>query len=86
MAALGGPSASGIPILVPEIIAETQPTVAIATSGTSVTVSWPVDVTGYTLQSSPTVNGPTWTPVAGVAGNSVTIPATTGNLFLRLIK
>ncbi len=85
MEALGGPSAAGIPILLPAIA--TPPTLAISRNGTSIVVTWPADVTGYTLQSSPTVEGPTWSTVAGVTGNSATIPiAAAGNLFLRLSK
>jgi hypothetical protein len=84
MAALGGPSAAGIPILLPAV--QLPPTLSVSRSGSSIVVTWAADVSGFTLQSSPTVEGPTWTTVNGVTANSATIPATSGNLFLRLIK
>jgi hypothetical protein len=84
MEALGKPAVGGIPILIPALAS--APMLTIARSGGSVVVSWPLDVTGYTLQSSPTVEGPTWTTVTGVTANSATINPTGGALFLRLIK
>ncbi|HUS35780.1 MAG TPA: hypothetical protein VM680_10560 [Verrucomicrobiae bacterium] len=83
MTELGGPSAEGIPIVLAPIAP--PPSLSIARSGPSVTVSWPAGVSGFTLQSTPAIGG-AWTAVDGVVGNSVTLPATTGTLFLRLIK
>jgi hypothetical protein len=86
MEALGGPSADGIPVVLPPVAPPPELTITRSGNGATVTIAWPVDVTGFTLQSSPTVIGPTWTPVAGVVGNTVAIPDTAGTLFLRLIK
>jgi hypothetical protein len=84
MEALGGPSAAGIPILLPAV--QEPPALSLSRSGSSIVVSWPIDVTGFILESSPTIEGPTWTAVNGVTGNSATVPAGSGNLFLRLKK
>jgi hypothetical protein len=56
-------------------------------AGNTVTVSWPANVSGFTLESSPTLAAP-WTPVAGVSNNSVTLTVAPGTprLFLRLSK
>jgi hypothetical protein len=57
-------------------------------SGTSLTLSWDPSITGYVLESAtqlPTT--PTsWTPVSGVVSNSVTVDASTGKQFYRLLK
>ncbi|MDB6076895.1 MAG: hypothetical protein JWO82_642 [Akkermansiaceae bacterium] len=53
----------------------TLPVLSLVKSGTSVTLSWPAAVTGYTLESSSTLAG-TWTTVPGVSGNSVTLTIT----------
>jgi hypothetical protein len=56
-------------------------------AGNTVVVSWPAAVTGYTLESSPALDS-SWTPVPGVANNSVTLTVTPAapRLFLRLRK
>ncbi len=59
---------------------------AYSVSGNQITLSWPGDVTGYTLMSSPSLSEPDWTPVPGVANHSVTITVTPGNRFFRLSK
>lgn len=52
-------------------------------AGGGVTISWPAAVTGYVLESAPSVPSTTWTAVPGVANNSVTLtPA--GTTFYRL--
>jgi hypothetical protein len=82
---LGGPSASGIPILLSVAPPATPPTIAASVSGGQLTLSWPAEVTGYTLETSPTLGtGAAWTAVPGVANNSVTVPVGTGNAFYRL--
>ncbi len=48
------------------------PVLSIVRAGSDgVTVSWPADVTGWALQAASDLLGP-WTPVTGVANNSVT--------------
>ncbi|HVY70271.1 MAG TPA: hypothetical protein VHH73_10110, partial [Verrucomicrobiae bacterium] len=86
--ALGGPAASGIPILITGVVVvpPAEPAkLTIAAAGNGVVVSWPLAATGFTLESSPSLTSPTWTAVTGVANNSVTITAT-GTQFYRLRK
>ncbi|HRI15947.1 MAG TPA: hypothetical protein PLX89_23355 [Verrucomicrobiota bacterium] len=64
--------------------AAVPPTLSVQTQGTSVVVSWPAGVTGWTLQSSPSLSTPDWQPVPGVVNNSVTLTPTTGPSFFRL--
>lgn len=54
-------------------------------AGNTVTVSWPAAVTGWVLESSPTLTSP-WTEVTGVTNNTATLTPTAGTprLFLRL--
>lgn len=61
------------------------PVLSLVRSGSSVTLSWPAAVTGYTLESSSTL-GDLWTTVPGVSGNSVTltITPTVTRQFFRL--
>ncbi|MBE0545094.1 MAG: hypothetical protein IH623_27455, partial [Verrucomicrobia bacterium] len=60
------------------------PSLSISTSGGNVTISWPADVTGFTLESSPVLgSAAVWTTVPGVANNSVVVTAT-GTRFYRL--
>jgi len=51
------------------------PPLSAVQNGNTVTLSWPVGSTGYFLESSPNLGQP-WTPVPGVANNSVTLPLT----------
>jgi hypothetical protein len=65
------------------------PAIQVVASGSgSITLSWPNSVTGYTLQSSPTLGaGASWQTVSGVQSQGgvyqVTVP-TTGVRFYRL--
>jgi hypothetical protein len=63
-----------------------DPFLTIFRQGNDVVVSWSQNVLGYTLESSPTLNNPTWTAVTGVANNRYTATAPTGMRFFRLIK
>jgi hypothetical protein len=61
------------------------PSLTVARNGGNVTITWPPGVTGYTLESSPLLGaGASWTPVPGVANNSVVVTITPGNRFYRL--
>jgi hypothetical protein len=62
------------------------PAISVTRSGSQVTLSWPADAVGYVLHSADNLASPSWTPVPGVVGNSVTVNASTGNQFYRLIK
>jgi hypothetical protein len=84
--ALGGPSAGKIPI---DLVAAALPTIASAlTSPNVLTLSLPPSAAGYTLQSSPSLVTPVWTPVSGVVSNSVsiTIPPGATMQFYRLAQ
>jgi hypothetical protein len=54
--------------------------------GTNVTISWPLAVSGFTLQSKPSITNTTWTNVPGVVSNSITLSNQTGTGFFRLIR
>jgi len=64
--------------------AATPPTLSYQMNGTQLTLFWPADITGYTLESSPELPGTTWTPVPGVVNNEVTVDASSGSTFFRL--
>jgi len=63
------------------------PSLSVARSGTTVTISWLPSLTGYTLESSSSVApGSTWTPVPGVVNNSLTTNTPAGTVFYRMKK
>lgn len=63
------------------------PSLTVAREGSNVTISWPVNVVGYDLESSGIVgNGASWGPVSGTVNNSVTIINASGTQFYRLKK
>jgi hypothetical protein len=82
---MGGPSAEGLPVVLSVAAPTPPPAITITKSGTSVTLSWPVGATGFTLETSASLVNPSWNPVSGVTGNSVTLNAT-GAAFFRLRK
>lgn len=84
MMALGAPSGTGIPLVIPPTGSTQAPGLVISLSGGSITVSWPLSATGFTLKSTPVLNPPAWQAVAGVANNSVTLPVGTNSQFFGL--
>ena len=70
----------------------TSPTLAFQATGSSLTLSWPLDYWSYVLQgqTNATGNGLTgdWHLVPGVSSNTFTLPLdpAAGSLFFRLIK
>ncbi len=84
MAALGGPSASGIPVVI-TIASTNQPSLTVSQDAIGVKVSWPAEVTGFTLQTTDAI-GKTWSSVAGVTNNSITVQRSARAAFYRLIK
>ena len=58
---------------------------SVVRSGNNITVFWPVDFTGWTLESSLTLPTGSWQPMTNVINNTVTEPAT-GRKFYRLRK
>ena len=59
------------------------PTLSIIHSATTVTLTWPMNVNGYTLEASDNLQLP-WDVVPGVVDNSVTLPITQPRKFFRL--
>jgi len=88
MVALGGISPGGIPVVVPILPVETAPSLSFGNNGDgTLTISWPLSVTGYELQSAASVNsGSVWSPEPGVVNNSVTVTIGPGAKFFRLQK
>jgi hypothetical protein len=68
------------------IASAATPSLSASLSGNQLTISWPVDVTGFTLEDADSLTNPAWGAVGGVANNSVTVPAGPGNKFFRLRK
>jgi hypothetical protein len=63
------------------------PALTITTSGGIVTISWPGDIAGFRLESTPVLgSGANWQPVSGVSNNSISVPIASGLLFYRLIS
>jgi len=61
------------------------PLLTITYGGNQAIVSWPISVTGWTLQTNRNLASGTWGNYAGsVLNNSVTNSPPTGNLFFRL--
>jgi len=85
MIALGGPSGTGLPIVVPAP-ASAAPAAKISAhrSGNTLQLSWPLGLTGYILESTPSLKNPNWQPVAGTTANCANVPANVGNQFYRL--
>jgi hypothetical protein len=66
-----------------------SPTLTVAHSGGSVTVSWPSSAFGFVLQQNSDLKTANWTTSGYListngAIESITISSTTGNLFFRL--
>jgi hypothetical protein len=84
LAALGGPSAAGIPVAIALPTAGT-PRLTIVRIGNDVRISWPVNVTGYRLEATDDLNASLWSDVASVA-NCATVPVTGPAMFFRLVN
>jgi autotransporter-associated beta strand protein len=61
-----------------------DPALHYSRSGSSLTVSWPADLAGFTLESAGQLPAASWIPVPGVVNNSVTVDASAGTRFYRL--
>jgi hypothetical protein len=62
------------------------PSLSYSLAGTQLTLSWPADTVGYTLESAGNLAAGSWTPVDGVVNNQVTVDASVGIQFFRLKK
>jgi hypothetical protein len=82
--ALGGPQASGIPLVIPGSGTVTRPTLRLSRTSTGLTISWDASATGFLLETTPSLSSPNWITVQGVTGNSVTVTTSAGAAFYRL--
>lgn len=70
-----------------DLLPTTQPALSHTNSGGNLTLSWPLGVTGWTLENSTNLSvTAAWNPVPGVVSNSVTIQMTGAKDFFRLKK
>jgi len=81
LASLGGPTAAGLPLTLPEL---TAPQVFFGRGQGSFLVAWRKEVTGWALEASPDLLA--WTPVTGVVNNAALIatPANAPRWYYRL--
>jgi hypothetical protein len=84
LAALGGPSASGIPVII-ALPSAGAPRLTITRVGNDVRVSWPANVTGYRLEGTSDLNSGNWSEVASVA-NCALVPISGPARFFRLVS
>src|SRR5436190_1214471 len=84
LAALGGPSASGIPVAI-GLPSAGVPRLTITRSGNDVRISWPANVTGYRLEGTSDLNSGLWGEVASVA-NCATVSMSGPARFFRLVS
>jgi len=86
----GFPGAGGDRVALSEVrfitAAKSLPSLSVIRTGDAVTISWPIIVTGFTLQSSPQLPASSWLPVPGVVNNQITINPATGSQFFRLVN
>lgn len=61
-----------------------RPRLSITRTGNTVTLSWPAEATGFTLEATSNPGAANWTPVGGVSGNSITLTASDAAQFFRL--
>jgi len=85
LAALGGPSAAGIPTVVVLPSAAGEPRLTIVRVGNNVHISWPASVTGYRLETTESLTNPFWEDVASVA-NCATVSIGGQARFFRLVS
>lgn len=60
------------------------PTLVFSLTGTELTLSWPADATGFTLESAEALPVTAWSVVPGVVNNRVTVNVSAGMRFYRL--
>jgi hypothetical protein len=87
LAALGGPTSAGIPLLLVPSSAPI-PRLGIHQVGNSVRIVWPAGLTGYTLEGTGSLANPNWQAVPGVdaACSAATVQITGQMQFFRLIR
>lgn len=74
-----------IAVVAASTVNTSSPIITISVSGGNLTLSWPADHTGWTLQMQTNSLGTNWVDVPGsTSTNSVTLPVGTGTVFYRL--
>jgi hypothetical protein len=62
------------------------PSLSYSLAGDQLTLYWPTEVTGFTLEYAESLPATSWTPQSGVVNNQVTVDASSGMRFFRLRK
>jgi hypothetical protein len=84
MVALGAPDGGPIPVIIVGDEPPARPTISVVRNANgSITISWTASET-FVLESKAALSDATWTPVAGVSGNSVTITPNAASAVYRL--
>jgi hypothetical protein len=79
------PSVAVLGLVTFDLLPTIQPTLSYTNSGGNLTLSWPLEVTGWTLEGSTNLSvANSWNPVPGVVSNSVSVPMTSSLEFFRL--
>jgi len=63
-----------------------SPKLSIARVQGKVTLSWPTDAAGFTLQGCSALTNPQWAAVSGVVSNTVSLTIGANNQFFRLFR
>ena len=85
LTALGTPTAQGLPLTTGGGSSE-EATLAVALDTGGLRLSWAASLTGFTLESTPSLTNPVWTAVSGVNNNSVVVAKSDAQRFFRLRK
>ncbi len=65
-------------------VAVTPVSLSVSLANGNVTLSWPANATGWTLESSSQLPAASWSAVAGVVNNQITLPPSGSAKFFRL--
>jgi hypothetical protein len=65
---------------------QSAPTLTYSLAGKQLTLYWPNDAVGFTLEYATSLPAASWTTVGGVVNNQVTVDASSGMRFFRLRK
>lgn len=83
LASLGAPAGEGIPV---NLSLPTQPEIWHGAIGNKLVMNWPLDETGFVLETTDNLSTGTWVPVTGVNNNSATVTLGAGQHYYRLHK
>ncbi len=62
------------------------PSLSCSLAGTQLTLAWPEEATGFTLEYAESLPAASWTTVTNVVNNQVTVDTSAGRRFFRLRK